>query len=358
MTSSDIGREEVKERVAVTWFFDLALREGIDRSFLAETTGLDARRLVTEPHELDVSDYLLLFEDTARHAGDPELGLRLGERAGLSDFGLLGYLAANAPSVRDLCSSVSYYCPIFSRAWGIEFGRTGGRPYLGYREARLDGRPAQQDVAFTMAFMANQLRLRTREEWTPSFSSFSYPRPDGLETHRRIFGPNLEFGAPQSRMVIEESLMRQTIDGADPGLFAVLRQQADSILASFQALERSPFSDKVKVRLAAGLGGALPSAEDVAVDLDVSVRQLHRLLTNEGTTFRALRDETVHAAAREALALTDSKITEIALHLGYSETSAFTRAFKRMQGASPVAFRRSLRARYAPAASPDSARAK
>lgn len=345
MTFSDIGGVEINERIAVTWFFELVLRGGVDRNFLAEATGIDAHRLDTEPHELDVPDYLLLFEESARHVDDPEFGLRLAERASLSDFGLLGYLAANASSIRDLCSSVSYYYPVFSKGLGLEFRHSGGRCYLGYQEAFLDGQPARQDVAFTMAFIANQLRQRTCQDWTPSSCSFSYPRPDDLETHHRIFGRNLEFGAPRSQMTFEDSLLLHRIDDADPGLFAVLRQQADSMLKRFRELERSPLSNKVKMRLSAGLGSELPSAEDIADSLNVSVRQLHRLLANEGTTFRILRDETVHSAAREALAFTDSNITEIAQHLGYSETSAFTRAFKRMQGASPVEFRRSLRAR-------------
>lgn len=88
----------------VNWFFELALREGLDRDFIADATGIDAHRLVAERHELDVSDYLHLFEESARHAGDPEFGLRLAERACLKNFGLLGYLAANAPSVGDACA--------------------------------------------------------------------------------------------------------------------------------------------------------------------------------------------------------------------------------------------------------------
>ena len=345
MTFSDIVGAKLKERIAVTWFFKLVLREGFDRNVLAEATGIDAHRLDTEQHALEVSDYLRLFEEIARHVGNPEFGLGLAAKAGLSDFGLLGYLADNAPTVRDLCASVSYYSPIFSGGFGLEFSYSGGWCYLSYEAARLEGQPTRQDLAFTMAFIANQLRQRTGQDWTPSFCRFSYSRPNDLDTHHRIFGRNLEFETPRTQMAFEDSLLRHRNENADPDVFVLLRRQADSILEGYRELERSLPSSKVKMLLSAGLGRDLPSAENIADALDISVRQLHRLLAGEGTTFRSLRDETVHAAAREALAFTDANITEIAERLGYSETSAFTRAFKRMQGESPVEFRRSQRSR-------------
>lgn len=243
---------------------------------------------------------------------------------------------------------VSYYDPVFSRAWGFDFSHSGGHWFLSYQEALLNGQPAPQDVAFTMAFITHQLRQRTGQDWTPSFASVSYPRPVDVESHHRVFGGNIEFGAKRSQLGFEDGFMAHPIDDADPGLFAVLCEQADLVLKTLREQERTPLSNQVKACLSAGVGSELPSAEDIAESVSLSARRLHRLLANEGTTFRALRAETLHSAAREALAVTDTKVTEIAEHLGYSETSAFTRAFKRMQGTSPLEFRRSVRASSLP----------
>lgn len=340
---SDVIWRGPSDQLPATWFFELVLGEGCSRRFIAEATGIDAERLETEPHELRVPAYLQLFEDCARHLSDPELGLRMAERVRMTDFGLLGYLAANAPNLRDLCLSVSHYIPIVSTGFGLEFEQVGGWCCLDYRDVQLDGQPARQDIAFTMGFIASQIRRLTHPEWTPSSCSLSYSHPGKLETHHRVLGPNLEFGAPRNRVIFEESLLQLKIDDADPGLFAVLRQQADMLLENVREIARSPISNQVKIRISAGLGATLPSAEAIADDLGYSVRQLHRRLTQEGTAFRVLRDEVLHLAAREALTFADSSITEISQHLGYSETSAFTRAFKRMQGVSPAEFRRSTR---------------
>ncbi|CAN0580228.1 unnamed protein product, partial [Ectocarpus sp. 12 AP-2014] len=73
--------------------------------------------------------------------------------------------------------------------------------------------------------------------------------------------------------------------------------------------------------------------------LNVSVRSLHRLLQQQGTSFKLLREQLVIGLAVDALINTDLSIKSIASNLNYSETSAFDRMFKRMKGVSPKQYR-------------------
>ena len=72
---------------------------------------------------------------------------------------------------------------------------------------------------------------------------------------------------------------------------------------------------------------------------------LKRRLAARGLTFRALRNEVIRKVAAEALVETDAEVNAIAKKLGYSQLSAFDRAFKRMTGMSPTVFRKSQPAR-------------
>jgi AraC-like DNA-binding protein len=81
------------------------------------------------------------------------------------------------------------------------------------------------------------------------------------------------------------------------------------------------------------------SAEKVAQALHVSTRTLHRQLQGEGTTFKGLLEETRRKLAATYLRDEDISVTEIAFMLGFSEPSAFTRAYRRWTGESPSAAR-------------------
>ena len=71
----------------------------------------------------------------------------------------------------------------------------------------------------------------------------------------------------------------------------------------------------------------------------MSTRTLQRRLASEGTSFRALVDQERVGAARAFLALPDLGADEIADRLGYSEASAFVRAFRRWTGTTPGEYR-------------------
>ena len=71
----------------------------------------------------------------------------------------------------------------------------------------------------------------------------------------------------------------------------------------------------------------------------MSARTLQRRLDQCGVSFADLRHAVRRRLAAVMLTETTMPVTLIALHLGYSETSAFTRAFKAMTGRAPLAFR-------------------
>ena len=74
--------------------------------------------------------------------------------------------------------------------------------------------------------------------------------------------------------------------------------------------------------------------------LHITTRTLHRHLRQKGTNYKKLREEVIVELAKRSLADTDASITVIGNKLGYSESSAFVRAFKRMTGTTPAAYRK------------------
>ena len=72
-------------------------------------------------------------------------------------------------------------------------------------------------------------------------------------------------------------------------------------------------------------------------------KTMYRHLANAGVTFKSLKEDVMIQFAKQALVETDASITDIALQLGYSETGAFVRAFKRIAGNTPLKYRKTYR---------------
>jgi AraC-like DNA-binding protein len=121
-----------------------------------------------------------------------------------------------------------------------------------------------------------------------------------------------------------------------------LDELADQTLAKLGA-EVDSLSDRVRRAIWSRMQGTRTSLEQVARSLGIGVRSLQRRLGEEGTSFAALLDEVRHAMAVRLLLERDLSIQEIGFLLGYSDASAFHRAFLRWEGTGPKLFRRRQR---------------
>jgi AraC-like DNA-binding protein len=101
----------------------------------------------------------------------------------------------------------------------------------------------------------------------------------------------------------------------------------------------SSVSDRVLKLVKQGLKGAHASADDIASRLSMSPQTLRRKLAAEGTSLREIREQVLRDAAVTSLVQGEETITELSERLGFSEPSAFTRAFRRWTGSPPSAYR-------------------
>lgn len=98
-------------------------------------------------------------------------------------------------------------------------------------------------------------------------------------------------------------------------------------------------TDAVRRCLAGELCNGQPTLEQIAPRLHMNPRTLHRRLDDEGTNCRRVLKDVRRELASRHLAERQLAISEIAFLLGFSEPSAFHRAFKRWTGHAPLAFR-------------------
>lgn len=147
----------------------------------------------------------------------------------------------------------------------------------------------------------------------------------------------MDFEQVDTVIHLDAQTLLEPLQSADPAMLAMLEEQAESLLARLP--DQSPLIDEVRRRVGRLLPEANPEIASVAESMDLSVRTLQRQLTAAGTSFlkevAAVRQEIAERYLRE----TRLGLVDIALLLGYSEHSAFTRSFIRWTGITPQAYR-------------------
>jgi len=96
---------------------------------------------------------------------------------------------------------------------------------------------------------------------------------------------------------------------------------------------------QVRLQVSQALSEGVPMLSDVARRLGMSGRTLQRRLSDEGYSYQTLVDESRRQLAKHLLQQTDFSLVDVAFMTGFSEQSAFTRAFKRWAGQTPRSFR-------------------
>ena len=177
--------------------------------------------------------------------------------------------------------------------------------------------------AFTMSPDVAPLRMDLRR-----------PRPRALQAFESLFRCPMRFGRDRSVIVWSTETAQRPLPLANPRI----AMQSEGVVVDYLSRRQSSeVTDRVRRLVVAALPDGLPQRDVIARRLGLSSRNLARGLAAEGTTFRDLVNEVRYELARDYLA-SGATITEIAFLLGFSETSAFTRAFRRWTGETPTAY--------------------
>lgn len=305
--------------------------------------GLEAR-LVDDPDAI-VSMRLgaAFLAAAARLTGDEHVGLHMAEHADLRTFEVHFYAMAASGSLGEAYTRLCRYQRLIHETSRIEMLHGGDTVTL--RHVLPGGRRAGRHTAeFLLATWVRAGREITGVDWAPAEVRFAHANPGVSAEHTRLFRAPVRFGAPDNAVVIPVHLLALPCGRPDPLLAAFMdRYAADHAVGPDPASATT--ADRVRHALLATSTASPTEAAEMARRLRMSVRTLNRLLAAEGTTFRALSARTRCEVAERRLSNPSTSIAEVAFLLGFSELSAFCRAFKRWTGLTPGEFRSGRMAR-------------
>ena len=312
-----------------------ARHEAEFRPFLAQV-GLPETIFQRPDVEIPIEKYMELLEAVAQ-SSNPEIGLVMGERLRPSDLGVYGHAMAATRDVAELLRVMAQYLYVFSQQNVIRIDTAERRTVVSYRHTGPQQLAAIHDVEFATAAILAVLRQLTGKHLVPLSVEFVHPKPAYAQHYGRFFGCEAGFGRSGNRIHLDNSMLDLQVMSADAGLLSALEfSMADKLKV------RSDDADLVTrvnhfITVYLGEGGAHVS--QVAAALGLSRRSLQRKLADKGQSFGEMVDANRCAVAMDYIQHSDYSLTDIAIMLGYSELSSFSRAFRRWTGKSPQSFR-------------------
>jgi AraC-like DNA-binding protein len=312
---------------------------GQSREQLLESAGLTEADVADPDGRVPIERQYDLWKAIAAHTELP-VGLMMGQNFAPETLGVVGLAARQEPTL----------FAAFDFLW--RYRKLVGGPLMG--QARVeDGRgiigkeipPSYSEMrhfgeSFTSSTLSFVRKVLSSESIRPLQIRLQHAAPRDLAPLREAFDCPIEFRSHETAIDFEAEVLLRPIR-ADTGLLSYLEGHARHLLENLpQTSATDDLADRARRALGEELRGGQPTADRVARKLGVGKRTLQRRLSEAGVEFSALLDETRREIALQYLNETDLAAYEIAYLLGYTEPSAFFRAFKRWTGTTPIEARR------------------
>lgn len=309
---------------------------GLSPTAVLRRAGLRPGLLSTGPVWLSQDEFFSLWRAMEIEANHPNLPILIVEKLSPELFSPSLFAAVVSPDLNTAAHRVAHYKRLI--------GPLHLDIDIGAHETTLSfawpagPHPPDSMVLTELLFWVGLARLGTRAEVVPTRVTVPTP-PADLDAYRSVFGVDIE---PADRQCVAF----RADDAARPFLTANA-----SVWETFEPHLRQRLAEldvgaSTSERVGAVLLEVLPvgrtTVAEVAKELAVSSRTLHRQLQAEGASFQGILSATRERLARHYLRNPTLSGTDIAFLLGYGDTSSFYRAFQSWTGQTPEQVRSSL----------------
>ncbi len=272
-----------------------------------------------------------LLETAKQHLNDPLISLHVGQTITARHLGILGSLLL-------ACDNFGAVMQRFERYQRLIFDVVPAMIEIGteYVELTWDTQDYQTGALVDetgRTVMVQFCRSLIRGTTLLQAVHFTHEPPADIQPYEDYFACPVLFGQAKPLLRFAVDMLALPLKSPDPALIAVLDNHADQLLAKLPQVEE--IVEQARKHIAALLRQGEPDIAQLADLLCCSRRTLQRRLTEAGSSFRRELNMVRHELARSYLLDSQLQIVDIALMLGYSEHSAFTRAYKEWTGNTP-----------------------
>jgi AraC-like DNA-binding protein len=314
----------------------------------AEKVGLEANELLSEIHvttamlhrsdgRISHQQLCALWQTILDRTREEAIGLRLAACAQPTTYDVVNYVLECSPNLGEALARLSRYIRLVHEASVVRLETDRAVTRITHAVVGVSSPLPAVAYQWVMANLFNGIRRMTGSAFVPLRVGFQQAQPTNPAAFDRLFQTRVQFLQPANELCLDSRLLQQQLLQSNDGLVTVLDRYATELLAKLP--QTSSIVNQVQREIQLHLQSGDPKLATIAQTLQLSSRTLQRQLKEVGTSYQVLLDE----VRRElAIAYVQERLisaSDIAFLLGFSETSAFHRAFKRWTGKTLTEFR-------------------
>jgi len=279
-----------------------------------------------------------LHEMLDEHLG-PGFSVRVGQQMKIDDYGVLGLSWRTCSKAGEIFERNERYFKLLSNTYvfKVEQERKFSQIHL-LREPHRRGVELSNEATFSATVVV--LRAMTEKEIFPVRVAFKHAPPKNIVDYEKAFQCPVLFNQSSYTITYTTSDLETRTAKADANINAYLVERVEEETKGIQVPTNKLKSDLEKL-IQDALPSGIPNLTQLGENLGMSNRTLTRRLSENSIKFRDLVKDTQQNLSTDLLKNSSRSVGEIAFLTGFSEQSAFNRAFKRWTGKSPVEYRKS-----------------
>lgn len=310
-------------------------RRGYDAAPLMRSVGI-SEGVANNPRARITLDQLSDLTRALWKLTDDEL-FGVGPAVPLGSFRLMARSMLGVPDLRTMLIRMDQASRVLTTLPRLTTFLDGETPGLTVDVSQLED-PEHLVVETLMAFIHRTIGWAIGRRVPLTLLELPYQAPPFLRYYEATFGRLPVFSADTAALGFDRLLLDAPLLRTDADVVAYLNDSPKNYFSTRDY--GSTTADQVHRVLEQGLTGEWPTSEDIASRLSVSVHHLRRLLREERTSVTSLREALLRDAAINSLVAGKESVDDLARRLGFSEASAFRRAFRRWTGIPPGVYRR------------------
>jgi len=263
----------------------------------------------------------------------PAMGLKIGRLSRPHHFGVLGYLIMHCSTLGEALARFQQYQVLVHNVSKVHVQIKDAKVIMSW-DTEQGASTQLSDEVFLSCFITFIQHITQDQRVTPIALHFMHPAQGEASAYEKVMGFPVSFGHDRVTLEMSTDAINIPINTSDPHLLSLMASKADALKG------QDDFLTHLQQLLSDSLSQGVPTLENSARQLKISPRTLHRRLQQRQLNFKQFLRQTRELLAKLYLDDPALSLNEISFLLGYSEQSAFARAFKLWLGITPTAYRK------------------
>lgn len=301
-----------------------------DSDTLFHSFGLAKADITDERKRIPYETVHKLWLEASEMIDNPCYGIKAAEIFHPSDLNILGYAWLSSSTLRSAFERLYRFQKMINEFVKISLSE------LDETFEIILGTQEQGNVTMAQFDMGASIILKMcqsvyRQPLKPLAVYLAHPKPNCFKQYENYFDCKIYFSQPETKVSFPVGILDEPLLNATPDVSFMLDK---TIIEYLESMHGENIASKVKQAITTQLPSAV-SIEKITNQLNMTPRTLHRYLKAEGTSYKQILNDVRYELSKQYISQKQYNVTEIAFQLGFSDSSAFSRAFKHWSGFSP-----------------------